>query len=347
MRLQYVVCLTVSVLVGSVVTTARASSTLVPFDEPTTQIVPPSSAISSFNYNNGVATVVTSTLILCANTSAASTGSQFSPQFYSDYAKNNGGLSPKPFVFGASSAAPTISPVVSGMDTMMYNFSGSTGLTTLEVGTGSSVDLTPTLVCYGLDANGAHKLTRGLFVSGFEDPATAAPIGNSTISLKVFHVPANSTDYYGYTIDVTIPALPINADCSPSTGLDCNFALVEGYDTSVFDPASGQWCLAPSGAQSCSIPAPTGGSNPVFGDININYLNYASNSANNISLGAPISPEAAKTYHFVVFRYLRSGVSALPNSTQPLVAAALFSPLDLDENKLDDNVGVGKNQLTN
>ncbi len=339
MRLQFAVSLLIGCLVGSAAAVAQASTfSLIPFDESVTQIASPSSTLPAFSYNNGIAAVVTSTPVLCSNTSAPTTsGSGFAPTYFSDYAVNSSGASPQPFVFGASSSSSSVSPTVSDLGTLAYNFNSSTGSTTLQVDSPSPLS---TLVCYVLNANGVHKLTRGLFVSGFEGPANEGLIGNTTVSLKVFHVPASANDYYGYTIDVTIPALPSNADC---TTLDCKFSLVEGYDTSIFDPANGLWCLAPAGAQSCPTPVPPGGSLPSLGDININYSTYVST----VSLQAPVSPASAISYHFVVIRYLRSSLSALPNTSQPLAVAALFSPLDLEENKLDDNVSIGTNQLSN
>jgi hypothetical protein len=208
-----------------------------------------------------------------------------------------------------------------------------------------SGDALGSLVCYGLDASGARRITRDIFLDGMDGVTY-----NSTVALSVFHVPSNATDYYGYTIDVTIPPLPANTNCGPS-GLDCNFSLIEGTDTSIFstgasDSASGMsglWCLAPAGAQSCSTPPPPGGTSPTAGNINVGYANYGVGGLP--SLTAPIAPAAAKSYHFVLVRYFHTGTTALPASGAPVVIAALFSPSDLEENKLDDNVAIGNNQV--
>jgi hypothetical protein len=286
-------------------------------EEPTTALVSPPNAnpfVTSMQYGYAsgafVATTVTSTPLMCANTHAPlAAGTTLNPVYYS--ANGIGGTTPKPFVFGASSTSPSVSAMASGATggqmTSSWQFTG---------------DPTGSLVCYGLDANGTRRLTRDIFLDGNE------LVGfNSSVSLSVFHVPANSTDFYGYTIDVTIPPLPAGTDCS-ATGLDCNFVLQEGYDTSVFATNSGGWCAASAGATSC--PAST-----TMGNVNIT------------TLPAPVAPAVASTYHFVVFRYFASGVNSLPATGAPVTLAALFSPNDLEENKLDDNVAAGNNQLAN
>ncbi len=53
------------------------------------------------------------------------------------------------------------------------------------------------------------------------------------------------------------------------------------------------------------------------------------------------------TYHFLVKRYLRSGVTSIPATGAPVAIVALFSPNDLEENKLDDNVAAGNNEVAN
>lgn len=321
-----------------------AALNLIPMDEPVTTLASPASAnptIPAFQYNfgtNPVATMVTANPLLCGNTAAPTAGTSaigVNPVYYSA----NGLANPvtnvnsvlfNPFVFGASSNQPTVSAIAYGATNL--NYDGSQ----VQFG-GDPMDA---LVCYGLDANGVHKVTRDLFADGFEVAGTDGLIGNSTVTVSVFHLPAGAGDYYAYTVDVTIPPLPSGTNCN---SLDCNFALIEGYDSSVLDPGNGQWCLAPAGAQSCSSPPPAGGTSPVAGDININYSNFTALT----NLAAPIAPASAKQLHFVVVRYLKSGVSALPSSGAPVAMAALFSPLDLLENKLDDNVATGNNTLAN
>jgi hypothetical protein len=84
---------------------------------------------------------------------------------------------------------------------------------------------------------------------------------------------------------------------------------------------------------------------PSAGDINVNYSNYSAFGSATL-LQAPIAPAAAKVLHFYAYRKLLSG-AALPASGAPVAVAALFSPLDLEENKLDDNVATGNNTLAN
>jgi hypothetical protein len=316
-----------------------AAPTLVPMDEQATTLASPAlanPAIPAFQYNfgaNPLATLVTASPLLCGNTAAATmpqTGLPvgIAPVYYS--ANGSVGSSPQPFVFGAVSASPTISAVAYGATNVVYS--------------GSHVrfdgDPLDALVCYELTSSDGitfvHKVTRDLFADDFEVPGTSGLIGNSSVTVSVFHLPAGApNNYYGYTVDVTIPSLPAVTICGVG-GLDCNFSLLEGYDTSVFDPNQGGWCLAAAGAQSCPGSA-------TLGDININYSNYGATT----SLAAPIGGAQPLQAHFVVFRYFKSGVSALPASGAPVVMAALFSPLDLLENKLDDNVATGNNTLAN
>lgn len=327
-----------------------AAPILIPMDEPATTLASPASAnpeILAFQYNfgaNPVATMVTANPLLCGNTAAATAGASaigINPVYYSANGLANpvtsgSNVSFSSFVFGASSNQPTVSAVASGATNLNYNGS--------QVKFGG--DPLDALVCYGLTStdgvNFVHKVTRDLFADGFEVAGTDGLIGNSTIALNVLQLPtAGNGNYYFYTIDVTIPPLPAGTDCNL---LDCNFALIEGYDTSVLDPSAAvsQWCLAQtSNPTSCG---PTGGGTaPLGGGININYSNYASSG---ISLAAPIAPAPAKVLHFYVYRKLLSGAT-LPASGAPVVMAALFSPLDLLENKLDDNVATGNNTLAN
>jgi hypothetical protein len=319
-----------------------AAPTLVPMDEAVTTLAPLVSAnppIPAFQYGfgaNPVATLVTANPLLCGNTAAA-TGTNpagILPVYYS--ANGSVGSSPQPFVFGAASVSPSTSAVAYGTKNLVYNlnqvrFDG---------------DPLDALVCYGLTSSDGvtfvHKTTRDLFADDFEVSGTSGILGNSSVALNVIQLPnAGNGNYYMYTIDVTIPPLPSGTDCNV---LDCNFALIEGYDTSVLDPASGQWCLAQTGNPTSCGPG-GGGTLPSAGDININYSNYSS-FAPNISLAAPIAPAPAKVLHFYSYRKLLS-TATLPASGAPVVMAALFSPLDLLENKLDDNVSTGNNTLAN
>jgi hypothetical protein len=292
---------------------------LVPMEEPQTQLVAPNASVSAFGYGSQTATMVTSTPLICTNTSAPLNPiPAINPVYYSPFGASR--LPPLPFVFGASPVSPSV-------PTIGY------GATDIEL-SGNSIRVLgdPSLVCYGLGASGARRVTAGVFRDKFEgalfDPTLQLQY-NSALTLSVFHVPANSSDFYGYSIDVTIPPLPAIVVCGST--FDCNFALLEGFDTSVFATGAGGWCLANAGALSCPGALTLGG-------IIINYANFGGALPN---LTAPIAPAAAKTFHFVVFRYFRSGVTSLPTSGVPVAIAALFSPFDLDENKLDDNVAAG------
>ena len=301
--------------------TASAIS-LVVGEEPVTQLSPPPGVASPMMMVNvsgvGVSEPITSTPLLCGNTSApAATYGAVSPLYFSP----TGVTSLKPFVFGASVANPTVSAFAKGAS-MTY---GST----------MRVFGDPALVCYGLDANGVHSPTPGVLRDEFEGVTYSPTLNtqfNSSVVLTTFHVPTSSTDFYGYTVDVSIPAKPANVNCATA---DCNFALLEGFDTSIFDTAanadhSAGWCLASAGATSCPGTANAGG-------INLNYATFFTNGLPALT-ATGASPT---TYHFVVKRFFRSGVTALPVSDSPVAIAALFSPFDFDENFIGDNVSAG------
>ena len=296
---------------------------LIPMEEPVTTLTSPSASISTFSYASIGGTIaltpVVATPLVCADTSApAANGLPYplNPVYYSDYGKL--AATPRPFVFGASAQTPTVPGLAYGVASLPMS------PTTMPL-TGDSLG---SLVCYGLDANGTRRVTRDIFLDSLEGVNY-----NSSVTLSVFHIPQSTTDYYGYTIDVTIPALSGSTD---------EFALVEGFDSSVFATTAaestaniqGTWCQALSAGQSCSF-------SPVAGNINFSYSNGV-----NTSLQAPVMPGWDAQYHFVVKRYLRSGVN-LPLPSAPLAIVALLSPTDLEENKLDDNVSAGTNQIAN
>lgn len=293
-----------------------AAVALFPIEEPVTTLVSPPNAqtfVSPMSYtydvmNGAVATTITATPLLCANTSApVNPGTALNPVYYS--ANGLAGTTPLPFVFGAAAATPSVSAMASGAQ--------GVGMSPTEmrfVG-----DALGSLVCYGLNADGTRRITRDVF----EDDLDGFDL-NSSVVLSVLETP-NMNGYYKYTVDVTIPALPANANCS-ANGLDCNFVIDEGYDTSVFSTTVGGWCQASPGATQC--PGPT-----TAGDI---YM----------SVAAPLAPNGPTTLHFIAFRALRSGAT-LPNTGAPVALAAVFSPNDLGENKLDDNVSAGNNQIAN
>jgi len=293
--------------------------TLEPLDEPLTQLVSPFMQYSLVG-SNYVAEPTTATPLLCGNTSApASAYAPISPIYYSPT-----GVGPqKPFVFGASAATPTVPAFALGAS-MAY------GDTMQLVGD-------PSLVCYGLDANGVHGPTPHTFLDAFEgpqfSPATKTVL-NSSVTLTVFHVPTSGSDYYGYAVDVNIPALPagIAATCAPAGTVDCNFALLEGFDTSVFSTNSGHsdegWCIGSAPGTSCITSVVNGG-------ININYSNWTNGV---VRLNADTG---VHTFRFIVKRYFQSGVSAMPANGGPVAIAALFSPFDLEEPAIADNVSIG------
>ena len=293
--------------------------TLLPFDEPTTQLVTanPWSYVQT-NPTTWVLEPITSTPLLCANTSAPATPhTPVSPVYYSP----SGLASQKPFVFGAAASTPNTPAFALGASAIY--------------GSVATIAGDPSLVCYGLDANGVHGPTPGVMRDGYEginySPTLKAQF-NSSVVLTVFHVPTSASDYYGYTIDVSIAAAPGLANCGVN---DCNFALLEGFDTSVFATNSSAthpdegWCIGSAGSTACSTSTVEGG-------ININYSTWPNSFLPHLVAGAsPLS------YRFVVKRYFASNVTALPASGGPVAIAALFSPFDMDENFIADNVAVG------
>ena len=314
---------------------------LSPMEEPMNALTSPTATISPVHYDQfnvagatSTISLVTATPLLCANTSTPFAGVAVNTVYYS--AKGKSLPTPLPFVFGANSVTPNTSAQAIGAS--QFNYTGA-GFQFTEDGSGS-------LVCYGLDANGVRRMTRDLFKDAFDGVTY-----NSNVTLSVLQIPGvNSvpvTAAYVYTIDVTIPPLPLNTDCSAS-GLDCKFALLEGYDTSVFSPSANGagWCLDDAGspgyqnASTCPF-----NSAATSGDINVNYGNFLST----VSLAAPVQNAggtvAPVKHHFVVFRYLRASVGSVPAA--PVAIASLFSPADLEENKLDDNVSAGNNSIAN
>jgi len=258
---------------------------------------------------------------LCANTGQPSVaGTTLNPVYYSAFG-GVGNPNPRPFVFGASAGSPGVSAQAQGATQVAMTASSMQFLG----------DASGSLVCYGLDPHGAHRLTRDMF----EDGVDPNPY-NSSVSLSVTHVPSSPTDFYAYRIDVTLPALPSSTD---------DFALIEGFDTSVFATVAseatsglqGFWCQSLDGQTCAQLPG-----NSYVGNINFSYSNGINNS-----LQAPVAPSPDVTYHLLVKRYLRTGVTSLPTTGAPVAIVALFSPNDLQENKLDDNVASGNNEVAN
>jgi hypothetical protein len=300
---------------------ANATPTLMPFDEPTVELIT-SNPLHTGPVGPGAPYAiqpVTANPLLCSNTSAppAPNTAAVSPIYYSP----TGLASQKPFVFGASALTPDVPSVAIGA-TFVY-------------GGMSILGGDPALVCYGLDADGVHGPTPGVMRDQFEGKYNSPTLKtdfNSSVALTVFHVPTSDSPFYGYTIDVTIAAAPASANCAVN---DCNFSLLEGFDTSVFATNSSAthpdegWCIGSANSTACSTSTVEGG-------ININYSTWPNSFLPHLVAGAtPLS------YRFVVKRYLASGVAALPASDAPLAIAALFSPFDMDENFIGDNVSSG------
>ena len=304
-------------LLSLAATAASGEVSVYAMEEPVSLLIPPPGVGTKMQYAsvNGtyVAQMVTSTPLFCADTAQPSpVGASIQPLYYS--AQAFGAQLKRPFVFGAGPGSPSVSSVATGAPNLIYgagkmNFVG---------------DAAGALVCYGLDANGVRRVTRDVFY----DDVEGNPY-NSSVKLSVFHVPLSTTDYYGYTIDVTIPALPVQDD----------LALVEGFDSFYFattaaESASGQsqgfWCQTSSDRYACMGPQYPG---------NINYSYF---DGMNTSLPAP--PSGTYVYHFLVKRFLRNGVTPAQLPSSPLAIAVLFSPNDVQENRLDDNVSAGTNQ---
>jgi len=303
---------------------AASATSLMAFEEPTVQLMSPSPSIPSWLYGqvNGSTQVaqnmVTSSPLLCSNTSApANPSTPVNPIYYSP----NGQTNLKPFVFGGAPATPNVPAIALGAS-VVY-------------GGAMQMNGDPSLVCYGLDANGVHGPTLGVMRDAFEgknfSPTLKADF-NSSVVLTVFHVPTSASPYYGYTIDVSIAPAPASANCALN---DCNFSLLEGFDTSVFATNSGAthpdegWCIGSAGSTACTTSTVEGG-------ININYSTWP-----NSFLPHLVAAATPLSYRFVVKRYLASGVASLPASDAPLAIAALFSPFDMDENFIGDNVSAG------
>lgn len=170
------------------------------------------------------------------------------------------------------------------------------------------------LVCYSLNASGVRKVSRDLFVGDFDTIDY-----DSRISVVVYDLPSFSNNYtYSYYVYVDIPT--VNGPL--------RFVVRDGFDSSVFSRSVGQsWCLTQSAS-----PSTCSGTTGDFGSGNINYTI-------NLSTGQSFSRR------FIVHRSIVG--STLPTSANPLVIAALFSPPELQENKLDNNLAVGINTFGN
>ena len=166
---------------------------------------------------------------------------------------------------------------------------------------------TPPLVCYVTNTNGVRKPTSDLFADNFDHDYTsgAAPdIYDSSVTVTVEATPPQG--YYKFYVDINIPTPAQSA----------NFVLRDGYNTRVFNTTGGAWCQAASTTDTL-CPGPT-----TSGDINFTQ------TLNSNSLPTQL--------RFIVFRQYNNGIT--PNPGELLALAALFSPSNIAEVPLGNNV---------
>ncbi len=262
--------------------------------------------VNNYATSSNLFTLTVSQPVMCANTGPAAAG-----------APNGGLINPvfKDFVFGPytvsqTGGAPVQTPSV-GLTTVQYKTSLTPATYVLQAD--SSLG-TPPLVCYVTDANGVRKLTSDIFVDNFDHDYTtgvAPDVYDSSVTVTVEATPPSG--YYKFYVDVNIPTPAQSA----------NFVLRDGYNTRVFNTTGGAWCQATSTTDTL-CPGPTTG-----GDINFTQ------TLNSSSLPTQI--------RFIVFRQYNtttptSGVAITPNPGELLALAALFSPSNLAEVPLGNNV---------
>jgi len=191
---------------------AFASPALKVMDEPPIKLASIAGKNSSVEYGGTtIVDLVTSSPLLCANTSMPASPSlvKVKTTYYSAFGES--GATPRAFVFGAEASTPSVSATASGGTSVSYDGN------TLQF-QGDPFDA---LVCYGLSTDGIRRVTPGVFSSDFD-----SVLYNSAVELSVLHLPISPNDYYLYTVDVTIPALPAGTVCNPSS-FNCNFSLIE------------------------------------------------------------------------------------------------------------------------
>lgn len=248
-----------------------------------------SNPFSTLKVANNVTTVGVDNLMLCANTTQVLGGSRIAPVVPGV----NG--SSGTFKFGGMTGGEPNS--VGGVD--MWNFRVS----------GLTMTPRPGLICYVLDNVGVRKISASLFGDNFDAPASP----NAYISTRVLALPDHDNAYFKYLVDLTIPAAYAGK----------NYAVRDGFDSSVFDQSLSRFCEVALTATSCT-------SNPTLNSID----------------DLQVVPAGGISRRFVVQRPLRSGVFSLPpNPNLPLTAAALFID-GSNEKNLRDNVSVGRAVLS-
>lgn len=258
--------------------------------------------VTNYSASSNLYTLNVSQPVLCANTGPA-TGNPVI---------NGGSINPvyPNFVFGALAASPAVQRPSMGLTNVQYKTSQT--LASYLFQADSSLG-TPPLVCYVTDLNGVRKPTGDLFKDSFDYNYAAgayavapAPIFDSKVVVTV-EPTTPPAGYYKYYVDITIP---------PPT-LSATFVLRDGYNTRVFKTSTGTWCQA---ASTNSTICPNGSS--VAGDID--YTRTLNSSS-------PLTQ-----VRFIVVRQYNAGIT--PNSGELLALAALFSPSNIAEVPLGNNV---------
>jgi len=260
--------------------------------------------VNNYATSSNLFTLTVSQPVMCANTGPAAAG-----------APNGGLINPvfKDFVFGPytvsqTGGAPVQTPSV-GLTTVQYKTSLTPATYVLQAD--SSLG-TPPLVCYVTDANGVRKLTSDIFVDNFDHDYTtgAAPdVYDSSVTVTVAATPP--VGYSQFYVDINIPTPAQSA----------NFVLRDGYNTRVFNTTGGGWCQAANtSATACPVTDPPTAVTP--GDINLTQ-----------TLNSNSQPTQVR---FIVYRQKNTGVT--PNPGELLALAALFSPSNIAEVPLGNNV---------
>jgi hypothetical protein len=263
--------------------------------------------VNNYATSSNLFTLTVSQPVMCANTGPAAAG-----------APNGGLINPvfANFIFGpysvAQNGAPVQTPSV-GLTNVQYKTSLTPATYVLQA---DSTLGTPPLVCYVTDANGVRKPTSDIFVDNFDHDYTlgAAP------------------DIYDSSVTVTVEARPpagyalIYVDINiPTPAQQANFVLRDGYNTRVFNTTGGGWCQAANTiATTCPDTSPP--TALTLGDINFTQ-----------TLNSNSSPTQMR---FIVYRQYKTlnNTPISPNPGELLALAALFSPSNIAEVPLGNNV---------
>lgn len=257
------------------------------------------STVNNYATSSNLFTLTVSQPVICANTGPAAAGGQNGGLINPVYANFLFG----PYTVPQTGGAPVQTPSV-GLTNVQYRTSLTPATYVLQAD--SSLG-TPPLVCYVTDAKGVRKLTRDIFEDSFDHdytPGAAPDVYDSSVTVTVEATPPSG--YYQFYVDINIPTPAQSA----------NFVLRDGYNTRVFNTTGGAWCQAATAtATQCS--GPTAG-----GDINFTQ------TLNSNSLPTHI--------RFIVYRQYNTGIT--PNPGELLALAALFSPSNIAEVPLGNNV---------